>query len=119
MRAAPCLVAALACLGLNAPAARAHYNMLFPEKASAKRGEAVTVLYQWGHPFEHQLFDAPPPQSLVVFSPDGKQTDLTKKLEKVTVLTADKKKAVAYRLRFTPELRGDYVFLLTAPPIWM
>jgi cobalt/nickel transport protein len=25
----------------------------------------------------------------------------------------------AYRLQFTPEQRGDYVFILTSPPIWM
>ena len=31
--------------------------------ARVKKGEAVTVLYQWGHPFEHQLFDAPSPGS--------------------------------------------------------
>ena len=72
---------ALAAFGLSLSSARAHYNMLLPEKQSVKRGEPVTLLYQWGHPFEHQLFDAPAPQKVLVFSPDGKVTDLTTKLE--------------------------------------
>jgi uncharacterized GH25 family protein len=99
--------------------ASAHYNMLLPEAASGKKGEPVTLVYQWGHPFEHQLFDAPTPQSLLVFTPDGKKLDLTRSLEMGSETTADKKKVGAYRLKFTPELRGDYVFLLQTPPIWM
>ena len=49
----------------------AHFNMLLPEKPSAKRGEAITIVYQWGHPFEHQLFDAALPKKLIVRTPDG------------------------------------------------
>lgn len=109
----------LAALGPSVLSAQAHYNMLLPEKHAVKRGEAVTLLYQWGHPFEHQLFDAPAPEKVVVLSPDGQTTDLTNRLEKVIALTADAKKVVAYRLRFTPEQRGDYVFLLHSAPIWM
>src|SRR5713226_5040959 len=99
--------------------APAHYNMLFPSTASAKKGEVVTFTYQWGHPFEHQLFDAPAPESVVVLAPDGKKTDLTKTLEKTTVPGAEGKKVVAYQFKFTPDQRGDYVFLLQTPPIWM
>lgn len=110
---APALLAALA------PPALAHYNMLLPQSASAKKGEAVTFTYQWGHPFEHQLFDAPEPVSVVVTSPDGRETDLTKSLTKTTVPAAEGNKAVAYQFRFTPERRGDYVFLLRTPPIFM
>ena len=82
-----------------------------------KRGEPVTLLYQWGHPFEHQLFDAPAPDKVLVLSPDGKSTDVTKRLEKVIAVAAEAK--TAYRLRFTPEERGDYVFSLVSAPIWM
>jgi uncharacterized GH25 family protein len=106
-------------LGLGAPSAQGHYNMLLPQSASAKKGEAVTFTYQWGHPFEHQLFDAPAPTSVIVLAPDGKQTDLTKGLEKTTRPAAEGKKAVAYQFRYTPEERGDYVFVLQTPPIWM
>ncbi len=98
--------------------AGAHYSMLLPATASGKKGEAITLTYQWGHPFEHQLFDAPSPLSLTVRAPDGKQTDLTASLEKTTVGEGDRK-AAAYRLRFTPAERGDYVFLLRTSPIWM
>jgi uncharacterized GH25 family protein len=120
----------LAALGLSAASARAHYNMLLPEKHSVQRGETVTFLYQWGHPFEHQLFDAPAPEKVMVVAPDGQTSDLTMRLEKVIAVPADAKKVIlpaaeakqqvtAYRLRFTPELRGDYVFILNSAPIWM
>ncbi len=110
---------AAALLAATAAPAAAHYNMLLPDKASAKKGEAVTLTYQWGHPFEHQLFDAPAPEKLTVLAPDGKATDLTKSLEKTAVAAEGGKKAAAYQLKFTPEQRGDYVFVLQTPPIWM
>ena len=105
-------------LGLFAGSAAAHFNMLLPQTASAKKGETVTITYQWGHPFEHQLFDAPQPQSLIALSPDGKRIDLTDKLAKIT-LQSEAKEVTAYRLRFTPQQRGDYVLVLQTPPIWM
>src|SRR5262245_25214348 len=105
-------------LVLSGTPVAAHYNMLLLSAPSVKKGEAVTLLYQWGHPFEHQLFDAPTPQSLTVVAPDGKKADLTKRLEK-TAVVADKEKRTAFQLRFTPEHRGDYVFVLESPPIWM
>src|SRR5947209_4674049 len=104
---------------LLAGRAPAHYNMLLPETVSAQRGKPVTFLYQWGHPFEHQLFDAPAPQSLIVLTPDGKQADLTRSLEKVKVLAGPGQAVAAYRFRYTPAVRGDHVFLLRTPPIWM
>src|SRR5882762_5981767 len=99
--------------------ARAHYNMLLPETASARRGDTIAFLYQWGHPFEHQLFDAPAPRSLWALSPDGKKLDLTSTVEKVAVLGAEGKSVTAWRFRFKPEQRGDYIFRLSAEPIWM
>jgi uncharacterized GH25 family protein len=108
-----------ALLAVLTPPALAHYNMLLPQSASAKKGEAVTFTYQWGHPFEHQLFDAPQPARVVVLSPDGKKTDLTKTLVKTTVPAAEGKKADAYQFKFTPDQRGDYVFLLRTPEIFM
>jgi uncharacterized GH25 family protein len=110
---------ALAWLGWPVAPAPAHYNMLLPHAAAAKKGEAVAFTYQWGHPFEHQLFDAPQPQSVIVRAPDGKKADLTRALEKVALRAGKDKKVVGYRFRFTPGARGDYVFLLHTPPIWM
>jgi cobalt/nickel transport protein len=110
---------ALAALAVMAAPSNAHFNMLLPQTMSAKKGEAVTLLHQWGHPFEHQLFDAPRPESLVVTGPDGGRTDLLSTLEKTTVPTGEGKNVTAYRFRFTPESRGDYVFVLKTPPIWM
>jgi cobalt/nickel transport protein len=98
---------------------RAHFTMLLPSAPSGKKGQEVTILYQFGHPFEHQLFDAPPPARLVVLGPDGKMRDLTKSLEKIKVKGGDGKEVVAYQLRFNPKERGDYTFILNTPPIWM
>jgi uncharacterized GH25 family protein len=110
---------ALLSAGLLSDPVQAHFNMLLPETSSVKKGNQVTLVYQWGHPFEHQLFDAPAPQSVFVFAPDGKKTDLTKTLTPITLPGADNKMVTAYRFRFTPEQRGDYTFVLNTPPIWM
>jgi cobalt/nickel transport protein len=77
------------------------------------------LTYQWGHPFEHQLFDAPSAEKLTVIAPDGRATELTKRLERTTLPTAAGKTVTAYQLKFTPEQRGDYVFVLQTSPIWM
>ncbi len=104
---------------VGASSASAHYNMLLPDKHSVKKGEEVTFTYQWGHPYEHQLFDAPKPESAYVLSPDGKKTDLTKAVEKATAAAGENKEITVYRFRFKPSERGDYVFVLQAPRIWM
>ncbi|HEY7307796.1 MAG TPA: DUF4198 domain-containing protein [Gemmataceae bacterium] len=105
-------------IALFAGSAAAHFNMVLPQTASAKKGEALTFTYQWGHPFEHQLFDAPQPLSLIVLAPDGKEAELTAQLTRTTRKSGSKE-ATAYQLRFTPAQRGDYVFVLRTPPIWM
>jgi cobalt/nickel transport protein len=102
-----------------APPGSAHFNMLLPDKPSAKKGDEVVVTYQWGHPFEHQLFDAQAPESVIVRFPDGKSSNLTKELTKVQTPAGEKKTVVAYTLTFTPNQRGDHVFLLKTAPIWM
>jgi cobalt/nickel transport protein len=98
-----------------ASAAWAHFNMLFPDSASVKRGDRVLFVYQWGHPYEHELFNAAAPQSVSVLSPDGKRTDLAKTLEHVAEPTTPTR----YQFPFRPEQRGDFVFVLTTPAIWM
>jgi uncharacterized GH25 family protein len=112
-------LAALTLPLLTAAAVPAHYSMLLPDRASVKKDEAVTLTYQFGHPFEHQLFDAPQPENLIVRAPDGKVTDLTKSLKAVKVPGEGDKMVTAYRFQFTPDQRGDYVFLLRGAPIWM
>jgi cobalt/nickel transport protein len=112
-------VTTLAALLFSVTPAVGHFNMLLPEKASAKKGEAVTLVYQWGHPFEHQLFDAPQPERVYVVEPDGKRTDLQSTLEAFKIPAGEGKQALAYRLRFTPASRGDYVFVVRTRPIWM
>jgi len=118
----PCLtrsILALALLSLCGTGAEAHYNMLLPQAASVKRSEPVTLVYQWGHPFEHELFDAPRPESISVQLPDGKKVDLAPVLEKIAVSATGGHDVTAYRVPFRPEQRGDYLFTLATPPIWM
>jgi uncharacterized GH25 family protein len=110
---------ALACCCLLAPAGRAHFGMLLPDSWAVKKGQPVTLTYQWGHPFEHQLFDAARPVQLLVIAPDGTKSNLTDKLKKVALPGDKGKKVTGYRLRFTPSQRGDYVFVLDAPQTWL
>jgi cobalt/nickel transport protein len=114
---------ALLCVGmvlaLISQTAQAHFHILLPQAPAVKRGEPVTVTYEWGHAFEHHLLDAPAPESVQVIGPDGRSSDLTKNLEKVRVAGAEGKQVAAYRLRFTPPLRGDYTFVLRTCPIWI
>jgi uncharacterized GH25 family protein len=99
------------------PSVWAHYSMLLPDKPSVKKGEEVTFTYQWGHPFEHELFDAPLPPRTFVLAPDGTKTAIA--LKKVNVANGEKKVIVGHTFRFTPQQRGDYVVVVQAQPIWM
>ena len=78
-------------LACCAPPGQGHYHVLLPDRALAKKGEKVTFTLRFGHPFEHQFFDATAPEKLLVVAPDGKKTDLTKQLEKIS-LVGDKGK---------------------------
>ena len=102
---------------LLASASQAHYHMLIPDKPSAKKGEEVTVTFQFGHPFECELSNMLAPHQVVLYSLGLGGTDVTKKLEKVSLKGA-KGKVDGYRLKFTPDKRGDYVIeMISAPTI--
>lgn len=107
-------LSALALL-LLASASQAHYHMLIPDKPSAKKGEEVSVICQFGHPFESELSTMFAPQEMILIGPGGKRTDVTKNLEKVS-LKGIKGKVDGYRLKFTPDQRGDYVIEMTSAP---
>ena len=102
---------------LFAPVASAHYHMLLPDKPAVKAGEAVTLTYQFGHPFEHELFDTAEPEAVFVIAPDGTKTDLKKELKKATADAAEGKKVTCYTLAFTPPKRGDYVVVAVSPAV--
>jgi cobalt/nickel transport protein len=101
-------------LGLCVTAARAHYHMLLPSPPSSKRGEAVTVNYRWGHPFEAQLFDADLPAQFFALAPDGQKLDLRSSLKKESV-----RGKTAYQAKFTPETRGDYLLIMNHASVFM
>jgi cobalt/nickel transport protein len=108
-------IAALACQAFAA----AHFHMLFPDLGGAVTDKPVSFLFQWGHPFEHELFDAALPERVVIVGPDNKQTDLTRSITKTKVKGAEQKDVAAFGFTFTPERRGDYTCVATAAPVWM
>lgn len=105
---------ALVALAWCAATASAHYHILLPGSGATKRGDAVDIVYRWGHPFEAQLFDADMPEQCFALAPDGKKLDLLKSLEKDTVGGK-----VGYKARFTPAERGDYILVTQHAPLWM
>src|SRR5438093_1011066 len=93
-------------LGLSAlallvvtPLANAHYHILLPQSASAARDKPVAFVVQFGHPFEHQLFDTSKPESLGVILPDGKTVDLIDRLQKGTMKNSEQKDVGVYRFQ--------------------
>jgi cobalt/nickel transport protein len=93
--------------------------MLLPEAASVKRGDKVQFVFQWGHPFEHELFSAHAPEKLLLIGPDGLREDFLNRLEKSSAPTENGQSVTVYRLTFAPTERGDYTFFLQASPLWM
>jgi cobalt/nickel transport protein len=114
MRTVLATALALAVSAAEAGTADGHFHMLLPAAPTAKRGEAVAVTCRWGHPFEHQLFDALVPQAWFVLAPDGSKTDLLPLCSK-----DPDQKQTAFRARFTPRQRGDYTLIMRSPAVWM
>jgi cobalt/nickel transport protein len=113
------LGAAFLIVGCCTTVSFAHYNILLPDKPWTQKGEKVTFTYQYGHPFEHEMFDAPKPAGLVVLLPGGKQEtlDIDKTLTKIEVPGADGKKVTAWQFHYTPAERGGHIFALKTPRI--
>ncbi len=109
-----CLVVALV-----AGPATAHYNILLPSTAFAKKGEKVTFTHFWGHPYEHELGSVPAIRQLYVITPEGQRVDLTKQVETIKVAGAEGKEVAAHRFTYTPEKRGDYTFVLFTAPAFL
>ena len=112
------LAAFLICAAASTSAA--HYNMLLPASPSAMKGDEVVFIYQFGHPYEHELLDAPKPAKVNVLFPDGEtHKDLTASLEAFKQVGAADKRITSWRFKFTPQQRGDHTFFLATPPIWL
>src|SRR5256885_2178263 len=112
------------CLGLIVLAgwggpAMAHYHLLLLDKPSAAKDEAVTLTFQFGHPYEHQIFSAAAPRAATVLAPDGTRTNLVPRLARVGVVGADGKTVTGFQAKFTPTQRGDHVILFECEPVWM
>jgi cobalt/nickel transport protein len=98
-------------------AAHAHYHMLLSDRVGVKAGEQVTVTYQFGHPFEHELSDAEPPAEVVLIDPDGKAVALRDAVKPIEV-SSDDRKVRAFHIPVQPASRGDHTLVVTSPPIW-
>lgn len=114
MRTVTLLIVAIA-----ASPALAHFHMLIPDRHSIKKDETVTLTYQFGHPFECELFDAEKPEKARAFAPDGREIDLLSKVEKIELPVRDGKKIAAYRVQFKPASRGDHTLIFESPPVWL
>jgi cobalt/nickel transport protein len=106
----------LVCLAVVVDAANAHFHMLLPARASVKRGEPVEVLFLWGHPFEHQLFEPHLPGNLSILCPDGKKVDATALLKESPAPGSNDRSLTT---RLTPDQRGDHVVFADCAPVWM
>ena len=98
---------------------QAHYHMLLPEAASVKKGQTVPFTFQFGHPYEHQLFNVTKAPRLQVLAPESDKPRAVEGLKPIEVAGSDGKKVTTYQFAFTPEQRGDYLFLAQAEPVWM
>jgi cobalt/nickel transport protein len=101
-----------------APLSFAHYHMLLPAQPSVGREKPVEVLLQWGHPFEHQLFETAEPDAVFALTPERKRIDLGRLLKKTSV-KGEEKDVRAFRFSFVAEERGDYFLVAQMPPLWM
>ncbi|RME71286.1 MAG: DUF4198 domain-containing protein [Planctomycetota bacterium] len=97
-------------------AARAHFTIVLPDASSVRKGDTVRLDMQFGHPFEHELADMPPPARLALRSPTGTIRELTNAVSLYRTLPLGSGKARTYRARWQPDVRGDWlVDLRTAP----
>jgi cobalt/nickel transport protein len=108
--------ALLLCCLLIPSSGRAHFHMLHPKNPSLASNRNTTILFMWGHPFEHEIFDASAPKDLYVVSPSGTSTAI-KDLKPIKIAKARN----AFSFEFGPagEKVGDYTFVLNTQPIWM
>jgi uncharacterized GH25 family protein len=110
-------VLALSLFLLPIVSAHAHYHMLLAGRPAVKAGEKVTVTYQFGHPFESQLFNTDKPEKATLYSPEGEATDVLEKFLKGQ--GPGDTKLTLYTFAFEPAKRGDYTLVVEAPPVWM
>lgn len=99
------------------PCSSAHYHMLIPNKPSVKTGDEIAVVYQFGHPFEHEIADVMEPIATLVHLPDGKVLDVKSKLRKIEIAGGNARKHVGFQLTYKPEHRGDHILVFSAPPV--
>lgn len=101
---------ALGLVLLSAGAALAHFPILLPLTPWGTHGQALELVYSFGHPFEVENVAAARPLRFAVFPPGKPAVDL---LGAIGGAAGEKKDA--WRATFTPTQRGDHVVALTGP----
>ena len=119
MKHKPRTTVALVLLGLLTSSASAHYSMLLPQTASAKRDRKVPSCTSTAIRSNTNFWMPLAIQDIFVLTPDSKKSDLSKGIDKDHHPRRGRKMVSVYRWRFTPGQRGDYVFVLSTPPVWM
>jgi cobalt/nickel transport protein len=104
------ILLALPLVLLSAGAALAHFPLLLPLTPWGTHGQALEVVYTFGHPFEVEAAPAARPVRFAVFPPGKPAVDLLAGLG-----GAAGEERPEWRARFTPTDRGDHVVALTGP----
>jgi cobalt/nickel transport protein len=104
------ILLALPLLLLSAGAALAHFPIVLPLTPWGTQGQALELVYSFGHPFEVEGAPATRPVRFAVFPPDKPAVDLLAGLG-----GAAGEKKPEWRAKFTPTDRGDHVVALTGP----
>lgn len=99
-----------AALLLSAGSALAHFPILLPVTPWGRQGQALELVYTFGHPFEGDRAPAARPARFKVFPPTQPPIDLLPGLG-----AAAATEQAEWRARFTPAERGDHVVALAGP----
>ncbi len=104
------------CAMAAAPGVEAHIVSLIPDRPAVRLHDRAAGTISFGHPFEHEIRDMAPPESLKVHAPGGSVIDLVPRLETEKVAGPEGKEAARYRFGFEPGERGDFLIALAARP---
>jgi len=91
----------------SAISASAHFDILIGDKPWVDRGEAMTLKYYHGHPFEVELGNRQPPVSVVAVHENGDVEDLNDSVEKKSISDHP-----CYVFTYTPKRSGDTVIAI-------
>jgi len=102
----------LSLLGLAPVPLAAHFHLAIPDRPALRVGEKTVLRFFFGHPFEHEMADMPPPEGLKLLPPEGAAEDVTSRVVEEKVKGPGQGEIRRYAIEFAPKDRGDYIFSL-------